>query len=1354
MAHQLAVPMRLGAFVFNRKVVDADNVEIAPISQPNFTGLQLDPSLIRADVQEHIDLTTACPSSTNSRITSLDSGTAVEKRSRCGVYLHWEIPKMFRGGSAATASAASSQPQFRHDKGMKGSSADQETPEFLPIPNRFLVTRRLDPNQVVYPIPAAVALEEFQSWVVESDRIRHVSDFHESSDMEVECVPFLHVAGEDATDQSILKKQADVFLGQTFDALQWCGDPNPGKRDGTHANLTALASSNPLMLDYQPFNSSVFSLVDNFAYVDQTKTVNYASAVTASYSVIGWHSNPTDDPFFNPSPPTSPSAVSHSTLLKRAGLRLVDANLSKSPEATWISDSSSSRCICHGTMYNVIWNYSSVPANFPADDFAQSFHDSQPLAIGSTPTDALLAYLKSIPDVTKTPLINSLIALQNLLIKQNDDVDVQQEASDLLYRRCFASSSGGPTWMPSGQNASSNFSATRMASLKSSEGPFQDLKHITDKQAAVNTMHREKQLLQWEFFAEWWKAVTLPEGGSIDDTAAREIIAKLATLGGDTPGKMSGQLGQAASDISNSIHALQQKLSVQHATEEPFYCSKDPTLLLAGVQSPWPQNYGDPLPVRLDNIIATSSNIDPSSGGAAAGNDSDPLWNALDGSNNNNSNHIRKLRGNGKVFPSDLDPPAYHDTPVLEASESTVGLDRWLNTQPFFPLFLEWEAEYYHVDFGFWDMNSFPSPSTGGTVSGSNKIQYGIQKDLTGSKPDMRVLSGRTLILPQASFSLEHSVRQVIAQTPPSQAPPSVQGQLVDMIRNIRQLPVLSMTLSGFTNHLKTQLTGMHLKPTLRLPGDQPVAMDAAVIPDTIFTKENLINVGNQTGIAPYGTLVVVGEDTCPFKPATHGQMKFTKFNLIDKFGQAVCALNKGPKLLNGETASDRLCPCLGDNYKPQLKQDGSLNTIQPDSSGQCSFMQIGPYINQQARINAHVVIPNESSVLLAPKWRPAMEWEDQIVGWVLLNYPDYGLQFFQANGTFYREIRKGGPWPLGSKVKKSWLPFPPGTATSGQLERLISQLDGDEQYLNSFFELISSATEDIKHTPNEYSSYLQSIIGRPLAVVNMGWSLELATDQLHNQSTGSPPQQPPFLLNSQPDKARAGDTYSFPLKIGDKDRIFDGLLCFFDTDSNNNVDYSRFFFYNDNSTTLSSFPPPVDPRTRIPFPTLQPFYARASGVSSALDVANARNAQLRVFGAIMDPFTSVHGYSGILPVKELRIPHWIVEKALQKMTYFFKAGPLLVPQDVPSFNQDCVVASNSNDASKQKLAAGPALPVPAVGVGDWMWLQPYPQGYNALPLSKTQDAMARFEKAPYTAIEGYLQLRGPLSKESANNTS
>ncbi|KAG7285855.1 hypothetical protein NEMBOFW57_008149 [Staphylotrichum longicolle] len=1165
-AHQVAIPLRLEAFVLNEAVVDSGLARIAPLSQPNFTGIQLDPIS-----------------------------------------------------------------------------------------------------------PAAANVPEFQSWIVESDKIRHIGDFiSPNDDLEVDCVPFLH-ADDDDEPGNVVKRQAEVFLGQTFDALKWTGDD--GADSSKRANLSVLASSNALMTDYQPFNSSVFSLVDNFSYVDGE---------------------------------------------------------------------------------------------------------------GDTPMDALLAYLKSLPKPTDLEL--ALTAMQNLLIKQADGVDVQQEAADLLHRHNYASSSGGTWYTPSGPNGGSKFSSV----ASGQETPLEKLNDINIQQRALNTMLREQTRLQWDLFAEWWKAIGTPRGTHFDYTMANNIVARLLELGGS-----SGAIATATSQVTEAQGALAVLLATNTATDAPFYCSKDPTILLAGCKSPWPPNYADALQVRLGTRVVTDSQaLSP----VPSNDDPDPSWSNL-------SKFISQLRGSPsqprfpleltdmvfdalllefrairplldstgaepivslKLVPDGSIPPAYHHSQDDTTFDPT-GLDRWLDTQPFLPLFIEWEGQYYHIDFDDWDLQTVAASSVDNTTTGARKIEYGIPKSLAGGDPEVRVFSGRTLVLPQSSLSLEQSVDQIVRQTPPNQLPPEVDRK--EIVNAVRQLPVLSATLSGFTDHLRTELAGTHVKPIVRQLGQPLSVLDSAVIPNTVFTKENILLMGQKTGKTPYGTLVHTDPTKCPFKPVTHGQFKFTKLNIVDKFGQVVTAIDPEVRRLDGSTTKNRLFPCVADGYKPQTLPDGSPKPVEPDDPGKCSFIQLSPRINQDARVNAHIVVQDGAGGSSAITWRPASEWEDQAVGWLLLNNADYGIQFFQKDGTFYREIRKGGPWPKGETVSKKWLPFepPPSGSTNAALDRFIAQLE-DDKYLDAMIFLLEQATADLQHTPNEYSGYLQSLIGRPFALVNMGWSLELANRPLHNQAMGTATQPPPYLL--PPSSARktkeshgeASDQYSFPIKLGDKDRSFDGLVCYFDTDpSTNDVDYSKITYYDDESVLPYSFPPgpapgskfPRDPSNAAPFPSLSPFYAQANDATSGPDVAKAYNSALKIFGGIVDPFSAVHGYTGgLLPVKALQFPHWFLEKALRSMTFFFQAGPLLVAQDVAStYSPAYQVSADPSAAATQETVPGHEVAVPAVSVGEWTWMQPYVGGNtDAYGLAKTTDGAARFEKAPYTAIQGYMQLRSPLTKEPARN--
>lgn len=63
-----------------------------------------------------------------------------------------------------------------------------------------------------------------------------------------------------------------------------------------------------------------------------------------------------------------------------------------------------------------------------------------------------------------------------------------------------------------------------------------------------------------------------------------------------------------------------------------------------------------------------------------------------------------------------------------------------------------------------------------------------------------------------------------------------------------------------------------------------------------------------------------------------------------------------------------------------------------------------------------------------------------------------------------------------------------------GQLDQLIEQLTSeDSEYLKYFIDIINSALLFSGATPGAYAEALDCIVGRPLALVNVGFSLEHA---------------------------------------------------------------------------------------------------------------------------------------------------------------------------------------------------------------------------------------------------------------------
>lgn len=262
----LAIPIKLEAFVFNEKVCDGSpgDAKIAPITQPNYTFLQLQDSLIQNDILGHVDLHNAIPATSNPRLVNLGQNGAV-RTNRLGVYLHWMIPRFYRSGVAATPSADDKHAHERRKKGFGAvdlSAADYSSPEFPQLPNRWLVIRKLDPNAPT-TLPNGADIDAVTVWVIESDRMRNIDDDDlDGKDLQVDVSPFISSKSQDPKDPTkiTLDKQAEIFVGYKTTAQGWTETAELDKVD-----LTVVSASNPLFPDYQPHCSNVFSTLDDFA---------------------------------------------------------------------------------------------------------------------------------------------------------------------------------------------------------------------------------------------------------------------------------------------------------------------------------------------------------------------------------------------------------------------------------------------------------------------------------------------------------------------------------------------------------------------------------------------------------------------------------------------------------------------------------------------------------------------------------------------------------------------------------------------------------------------------------------------------------------------------------------------------------------------------------------------------------------------------------------------------------------------------------------------------------------------------------------------------------------------------------
>jgi hypothetical protein len=408
----------------------------------------------------------------------------------------------------------------------------------------------------------------------------------------------------------------------------------------------------------------------------------------------------------------------------------------------------------------------------------------------------------------------------------------------------------------------------------------------------------------------------------------------------------------------------------------------------------------------------------------------------------------------------------------------------------------------------------------------------------------------------------------------------------------------------------------------------------------------------------------------------------------------------------------------------------------------------------------------------------------------------EQGLQVFLKDGTFYREVRLGGS--TGTEKTPKWLPYNPPTTipNTTQLDFLIEKLN-DHDYLQGFFDMIMASVKGNQaHAPDTYATYSSAIVGKPVALVNIGWSLELAGAENQNWSTVNTQEPDLHLLKPDGSSFNPGETggYTFPIKIGDDDRTFDGLVGYFPASktlapNTSDVDLTSLYTYYAPATKNTGSD---DPRILISteaenYPLFTPYYFSSGKAGDPLPNTASK---FHVFGTIMDPFLPIHAYSAILPNLSLSLPNWTIQDAMKNINAFWRIGPMLVPIDLPpAYDVARALDSNSVDLSlvdskavtistKAAAAAAPAtatdptqllpkvqlpLPAPAASASgadaDFRYLQPYvvtttnsagqttkTTEYNIFGISGDAAAgadasQARLLDAPYTAIEGYAQI-------------
>ncbi|CAM1505073.1 Fc.00g107100.m01.CDS01 [Cosmosporella sp. VM-42] len=475
------------------------------------------------------------------------------------------------------------------------------------------------------------------------------------------------------------------------------------------------------------------------------------------------------------------------------------------------------------------------------------------------------------------------------------------------------------------------------------------------------------------------------------------------------------------------------------------------------------------------------------------------------------------------------------------------------------------------------------------------------------------------------------------------------------------------------------------------------------------------------------------------FKPITHGQAHLTQFNIVDRFGQVVCAKDPRPgqrtKSFYPRIGSTLLC-------EPQQGINGDGPPYSCRRAGCLAWLLISFHSGSTHVYDAHCSFIGEAFLPSGPN-RPA-NWQSLVSSGEALDIPPHMLpKEYEARFKTQLESMTA---PEDHDSRPESLPM--------SLEDLLVSMS-HAPFLIGLWGTIFTAQEHIQSPPQQSSQFPSALVGRPLTLARLGLGIELATAPMRIQAYADYDEEYPSEgdLEAASREGKADDDpsettgeeelarYQFSVKLGDMLGQQDSLVAYLsppksDTES---AAWSIVADYTERDDDQSSTSwPYIQHSTNAPAITVSPSYPRLLPLPAVpvkdLDIlAKVANYQIRkdeplhssTLTVLIDPFLPVNVRSGILPVATAQLSRAVVEHDLRKLGVWLRAGLSLIGARGAG-----PVSSEAGNGRTRAISENPRVPegmrVPvhtpsttATGA-EWQWVQPVVE----TPMSSGQDEM------------------------------
>ena len=1096
-----------------------------------------------------------------------------------GVYLKWRLP----------------------DALTRGVAKDGAAPEFPCVPNRWLVVRY---TTLSHGAPTA--------WIIESD---YLWSNNPPKPANASQVGSMYVQPASATDNT----PVGVRMGRSVQLAAGSTWTEPGHS----LKLTAVAPGNPAFAYYQPACNNVFSLVDPLEG-------HTPDPDTFSYQVFGWYSNAADDPL------AFDSKCDFACLLDKLGWQRAKGT---DQTATW-------SLMC-GMVTGVTWQTATIPnGGTPPENPPVS------IAVGNTAIEALTALIAGQGgDAIDTDLLE---AFQLDLIDVLDKPDPSALLSDAVHSSFFQKFNGGYVWEIV-DAPGSNIQVDQEELQKE----LQWLALLNQNQELLDQAQRTLVDLRQQLYVMWWKYVNyvnqepvstdIPNltqtalaqqlDPIVDGSLAHQVIQQRETVkslasptvvpNGDTPDAL-----QTAIDNFAATHQLPANRVLKRSSAPVFYEPHDPVVLIAGAGAsgivPKQPKLCCRFPSQIINGFKCGTTITPSTPNLTI-----PIpnltpisgvpWLATDLPKKllqefflldpNNAAAIATATGlNVNDVHAAMEQSGSYDgmgiLPSLPGAGASWTSSPWAWKQnPWHPLLLIYQADYYPIDYGTTQHPNWIFAD--GQYTWNGEGAYPINSHVA--------ISGVLQLSPAAVFNLQARI-QAFLQNNPSLAPKTEQefSNLLKFFGN-DHWDLLSQALNGFNQQLLLNLPGVWLGPGTTMDPPASLGKPEDFLPQLIGPAHgNPAGLGDIPESAPY---------TSRFLPWRCGQFVFRDLKVVDEWGQSVYPIDSN----NYMTETIYLPP----EMKPQPRV---IPSPPPDS-----VMQLTPALLQPGRLDFDLVSATNDKDRI-----PVTPNADPICGWVLPNHLDASLMAYDAQGQALGEMSIA--LTAGDQPAVCWFNAP-GSPYSG-LDEINTKIrhfgpflwNLNKQGPATFTAFLKAVDETLWTTlplRAAFDEELAALIGRPLAMVRSHLQFELNGPPYRDPSwqytlpwTSPPPPPPPAL-------SVVG--YHFAIELGNAAQLEDGLIGYFCGD-----DYIHFNVTHDAGAGSNTYLKPIGVNNNYIY---LPFDGESGEYVSML----------------VDPRAAVHSRTGILPTVALALaPEWITA-ALAAMNVTFRVDGILTDSQTTS---------------------------------------------------------------------------------------